>query len=232
MHKSFAAALLKASADAEGQKTYTFLASNDTLDRQGEVVTTDGWELANYQRNPVVLDGHDYRSIENVIGRAVALRSTDDGLEADIVFNQSPKGQLATALVEGGDVRAVSVGFMSIEMAVPQDRKEPVRHTKKELMEISLVPVPANPDALRLRSADGEPSTKAGRVLSAANERRLRDAAGLIAAVLSSLPEPAGEAADAAPEAGETDKAADGLDLAALDRLVAGLAAVKQRMGE
>lgn len=209
MTKQWAAARLKAAGEREGRKVYTFLASNDTLDRQGEVVTTDGWELDAYGRNPVVLDGHDYSSIEAIIGRAVEVRRTDDGLEADIAFNDTPRGQLATKLVEGGDLRAVSVGFRPIEVAVPRDAREPVRHTRKELLEISTVPIPANPDALRLRGLD-DGAVKAGRVLSSKNESRLRQAATLIGEVLASL-----------PDAEDTDKAAAGADSDAAERLLA-----------
>lgn len=165
---------------------YTFLATSAALDRQGEVVTVEGWELIHYRANPVVVDSHNYGSIENIIGRTVEIRETAEGLEADIAFNETPRGRLATQLVEGGDLRAVSVGFRAIEMVIPRDSREPVRHTVKELMEISAVAVPANPEALRLRGLDAL-ATKAGRVLSAANERRLREAVGLLGEVLGSL---------------------------------------------
>ena len=113
------AALLKAATRDTGQKVYTFKATSDALDRQGEIVTAGGWETANYLRNPIVLDSHDTSSIEAVIGRAVDLRQVNDGLEADIQFAGTPRGQLAQQLVEEGVLRAVSVGFFPKEMTIP-----------------------------------------------------------------------------------------------------------------
>lgn len=244
-------AILKAAgerADQPGRKVYTFLASNETVDRDGEILTRAGWDLANYERNPVILDGHDYRSITNIIGRAVGLRLTDDGLEADVLFNDTPKGQLATQLVEAGDLRAVSVGARLLGKAERGPAAgDPPRLVRKELMEISLCPVPVNPDTLRLRAlgeadeaAGAAPIEKAGRALSAKNERLLREAmtrheeaVRMLGEVLASLPEAADAMADDGDKAADaaTTKAADGPDPDALDRLAARLAALTESMG-
>ena len=55
-----------------------------------------------------------------------------------------------------------------------------------ELLEFSIVPVPANADALRLAIKTLTVS-KYGRVLSRANEQRIRDASGLLEQVLAGL---------------------------------------------
>lgn len=183
------AALLKAVTSDAGQKVYTFKATSNIVDRQKEIVTADGWETDNYLRNPIVLDSHNLTTIEAVIGRTVELRPVVDGMEADIIFAGTPRGQMAQQLVEEGMLRAVSVGFFPRETKAAQSRGEPVQYTRKELFEISTCSVPVNPDALRLRALDAadEPMTKAGRVLSATNESRLRQAAGLLADVLAGL---------------------------------------------
>jgi HK97 family phage prohead protease len=199
------AGLVTTKAPDDGQKLYTFKASADSLDRDGEIVSADGWQLDNYRRNPVVVDSHNYQSIENIVGRAVEVREVADGLEADIVFSGTPRGQLAAMLADEGNLRAVSVGFRPLKAAT-RGANAPTTYTHKDLMEISIVAVPANPDALRLRSLSGKaddiepdaPVAKAGRVLSAKNEGRLRDALTLLTEVLDGLtsaeadePEPA-----------------------------------------
>jgi HK97 family phage prohead protease len=142
-------------AELDGRKVYTFLASSPVTDRQNEIVTADGWQLDNYRRNPVILDSHDYMGgISAIVGHTSELRESKDGLEADVVFNNTPKGQLAQQLVDAGDLRAVSVGFSAKEIKMDPKGETPLRHTKKELLEISVVAVPANQEALRLRMLD------------------------------------------------------------------------------
>lgn len=206
----------------DGRRLYTFLATSATRDRQNEIVTVDGWELDNYRRNPVILDSHDQGSIEAIIGRAIEVRETEAGIEADIVWAGTPRGQLAQALADDGILRAVSVGFRPLDVTVPRDMREPVQHTRKELWEISAVAVPANPDALRLRATrePDEPVTKAGRVLSAKNEARLREAVALLSDVLAGL----AATDDAAP-----DEPAKAIDPTMLALLSASLETLKGR---
>lgn len=167
--KLYCKAMLEASTkDASGDSIYTFRVTSEVIDRQGEIVTADGWNMENYLLNPVVLDSHQYNGIEHIVGRCLSLNRTDRGWEADIKFNQTERGRLAEMLVAGGDLRAVSVGFRSIkvdfpdfpsprqargivDMSTPPERA--VKHVEKELLEISVVPIPANAEALRTRSA-------------------------------------------------------------------------------
>lgn len=170
------AAELEGSDCAEdGTPIYTFRITSPTVDRQGEVVTTDGWRFDAYLRNPVVLNSHDYTDIEAIVGRCVAINRDGDSWTADLRFNSTEYGCLAKELIDCGDLRAVSVGFRPIVIEYPdvpslraartltdaqekalvnvaQDPGTAIRHVEKELLEISVVPVPANPDAIRLRS--------------------------------------------------------------------------------
>lgn len=153
--KRYVAASLVAKAEGDAPSdVFTFRATSEAVDRQGEVVTADGWEMKNFLANPVILDSHQYSGIENIVGRAVRLERVGDAWEADIKFNASPRGQLAKTLVESGDLSAVSVGFKPIKIEQGKAAGDPPRHTQKELLEISVVPVPANADAVRLRSVE------------------------------------------------------------------------------
>ena len=177
MDKAFSVAPLvgKATVGPDGVPVYTFRMTSETIDRQGEIVTLDGWNFDRYLANPVVLDTHDYDSIESIVGRCVGIHRDAEGWNADIRFNGSEYGMLASRLVEDGDLRAVSVGFRPIVIEYPDgaalrrarqlddatekalvnvapDPATAVRHVEKELLEISVVPIPANPDAIRIRS--------------------------------------------------------------------------------
>ena len=168
----------KAALGPDGVPVYTFRMTSETIDRQGEIVTLDGWNFERYLTNPVVLDTHDYDSIESIVGRTVSIDRDADGWNATIRFNGSEYGLLAQRLVEDGDLRAVSVGFRPLVIEYPDanalrrartlddatekalvsvapDPATAVRHVEKELLEISVVPIPANPDAIRIRSMNG-----------------------------------------------------------------------------
>lgn len=168
----------KAVVGPDGVPVYTFRMTSETIDRQGEVVTLDGWSFDRYLTNPVVLDTHDYDSIESIVGRCVSIDRDADGWNATVRFNGSEYGTLAQRLVEDGDLRAVSVGFRPLVIEYPDanalrrartlddatekalisvapDPATAVRHVEKELLEISVVPIPANPDAIRIRSMNG-----------------------------------------------------------------------------
>lgn len=219
------AALVESKAGPAGEKVYTFRATSEAVDRQGEVVSADGWDFRSFEANPVILDTHDYSGIDAIVGRALPpLRRMGDTWEVDVEFSQSPKGRLAKQLVDEGSLRAVSVGFRSMERVGGAREGAPLTHVKQELLEISVVPIPANPEAVRLRAlaaaksiADTEAevaeavieATKAGRVLSAKNEQSLRQAVELLTAVLAGLG-PEGKAAsdDAAQTVGEVETAA------------------------
>lgn len=136
----------------EGKRARFIITSGD-IDRQGEIVDPNGWDFVEYMRNPVILDSHRYGSIADIVGRAVSEpRREGDRWTVDIEFADTPMGELAERLVAQGMLKAVSVGFRSLQR---RPEKGITRHVKQELLEVSLVAVPANPAALRIRAAVG-----------------------------------------------------------------------------
>ncbi len=125
-----------------------FIASDETLDRYEEVIKIDGWQLENFRMNPVVPDCHDYSSIAKIIGRCPSVEVKDGQLINRIEFcTDNPLGNLAYKMARGGFIKSESVGFIPIEWTYG-GKGEPYRtYTKQELLEISLVVVPANPGA-------------------------------------------------------------------------------------
>jgi HK97 family phage prohead protease/HK97 family phage major capsid protein len=123
-----------------------FVLSDDTLDRYGDIVEPSGWDLKWFKKNPIALFGH---SASFPIGRWEDIRVEGGKLMARLEF--AAKGTSAridelTSLVEQGILRAVSVGFRPLEY--DQLKNGGVKYTKQELLETSLVSVPANPSAL------------------------------------------------------------------------------------
>ena len=126
------------------------ITTND-LDRQGEIVEPDGLSLTNYLANPIVLYGHAYGGVDSIpVGRAVSMEVIHSGDKKSLKADWEWQGDDVTPLIsavkkswERGFLNTVSIGFM-----VNEYDKNAI--TKSELMEFSIVPVPANPQALRL----------------------------------------------------------------------------------
>lgn len=120
--------------------------STSVLDRQGEIVEQSGWELKNFQKNPVILWGHNVEQTRPPIGKAEKVWVDGDGKRSKLMFKV--KFDLLDTFaaeiyrkVKEGFINTVSVGFMPLERV---DNK----YLKNELLELSFVPVPANPEAV------------------------------------------------------------------------------------
>src|SRR5438445_956114 len=127
-----------------------FIASDESVDRYNEVIKLDGWDLANYKRNPVVVDSHDYSSVSKILGRSTEVAVSMGKLVNRVKFaTDNPLGAMAYKLAKGGFIKSESVGFIPTEWTYGDESAgEPYRiFTKQELIEISLVAVPANPAA-------------------------------------------------------------------------------------
>lgn len=119
------------------------IASTSAIDRDGESIDQNGWELDNFNQNPVLMVAHDYS--EFPVGKCVEIGVRDGKLIFKAVFSQATqKAREAYELVKEGVLSAFSVGFIPKQY----DPNRPELITKAELLEISLVPVPANPEAV------------------------------------------------------------------------------------
>lgn len=130
-----------------------FVFSDGSVDRSGDMIDPKGWILDRFQKNPVALFGHDSSNVDSVIGRAVNVGASGGKLVGEIEFAEAdvnPKADMAFRMVEAGILSAVSVGFMPLEFAFTTDKNRPygIDFSKQELLEISLVPVPCNANAL------------------------------------------------------------------------------------
>lgn len=145
---------------ATDARTVSFVFSDESVDRYGDIIQARGWDLANFNANPVALFGHDAGSVENVVGRAKNVRVKGTELIGDIEFmgaDVNPNAEAVYQMVKGGFLKTVSVGFAPIEWKATKDKARPggVDFIKQELLEISIVPIPANPNALVQARAAG-----------------------------------------------------------------------------
>jgi HK97 family phage prohead protease/HK97 family phage major capsid protein len=130
----------------------TYVLSDATEDRLGDVIEPKGWRLDSFRSNPIALFNHNANA---PIGTWQNIRIDGDRLLADLVPAPPGTTQLADdvrRLIEADILRATSVGFRAVE-SEPLDPKKPfggTRFTVQDLLETSVVSVPANPAALQV----------------------------------------------------------------------------------
>jgi len=144
----------------EASRTVSFVFSDGSVDRMGDTIAASGWDLTNFKANPIAIFGHDAGAVENVMGRAKNVRVSGSRLLGDIEFMAgeiNPRAEAVFQMLKAGFLKSVSVGFQPIEWTRSTDPKRPqgVDFKKQELLEISIVPIPANPNALVQAKAAG-----------------------------------------------------------------------------
>lgn len=148
---------------------FEFIASDETVDRYGDVVRVAGWDIANYKRNPIVLFQH-----QNSVPVGISTKVWIDGKKLMARIKLAQEGTSAfidtlRKLLQQNIIRAVSVGFAptkepNLLRDEKNDRITGYEFVGQELLEISLVSVPANPSALSLAKSLSIPELHLQRV--------------------------------------------------------------------
>lgn len=127
-------------------RRFRVIASTEDSDRSWEIIKASWWDYQNFMKNPVIIANHVYK-IENIVGKATSISVVDNKLVIEWVFSEAnPLGKLLGDLYEEWMVKTVSVWF------IPKSRDEWNKRiiTNAELLELSFVAVPCNPNALSL----------------------------------------------------------------------------------
>ena len=122
-----------------------FIMSDGTLDRHGTRLNPDGWNLANFFRNPIAYFNHDG---DFPIGQWQDVRTDKGRLVGTLKLAKkgtSERINEVVSLVEQGILRAASVGFRVLKQALPGKDYD---YDEMELIECSLVSVGSNTNAL------------------------------------------------------------------------------------
>jgi HK97 family phage prohead protease len=158
-----AEAHVRASFDTEiragegDSRSMTFVISTDSVDRMGDTIAVDGWRLDQFRKNPVVLWAHDGSSLP--VAKADKVWIETGRLMATAEFTPAGMTRFNDAvfdMLKAGFLSATSVGFMPLKYAFVDDpaRRFGIDFIEQELLEFSVVPVPANAEALiQARSA-------------------------------------------------------------------------------
>lgn len=152
--------------DGQEMEGTVFVASTSAVDSYDDIVIQN-WDLSRYNGNPVVQADHSY-SVDSTIARGRAFM--DDGPDGKPAlhlaieqWSSRPRAQEIKADVDAGILSAVSVGFQSLDPVrrsslPPEDpnyQKDGYGyiHRKNLLLEVSIVAIPANAEALKLSAA-------------------------------------------------------------------------------
>lgn len=202
--------------DEDRERAFRFIASDETVDRSGDIVRVSGWDFRNFKKNPVALWGHDASGLP--IGRVFGMekgikRDGSPALFESIEYARAeanPSADLIYRLVSDGFIKAVSVGFIPTRSSYPesQEKREAmglgpfgVLYEKQEQIELSQCSIPANPNAL----ATAAKSLANKGLVSDRAVTALLDAMGIPAKVMVSVGEIAPRLSEPAEEAEEKD---------------------------
>jgi len=141
------------------KRTLTMVASSQDVDRHGDTILQDGWDLGPYKKNPVILNSHRYDDATEVIARAKSTKIEGKGKKSKLVqvwefaVDENPKAEIIFNLYAGGYLHASSVGFIPRKFKQNKDGSTDYFTIEEaELLEVSAVSVPANAAATLAKS--------------------------------------------------------------------------------
>ncbi len=134
---------------ADKDNTLTVTMSTGKQDRQGDILEPTGADLSAFRKNPVVLWAHRYDELP--IGRADEVQIQGNAIRAKITFDSRGFAREVLRLYAEGFLAGWSVGCLPRKWKVINDDDggfAGYHVTEWELLELSAVPVPANPEAI------------------------------------------------------------------------------------
>lgn len=126
--------------------------TNDTLNSYGYRVLTEGVDITQYERNPILLYMHNRGK---AIGLIKDIKRENGEITGEPVFDEATELSCQCKKQwDFGSLRMVSIGFEVIETSEASEHLVPGQRyatvTKSRLIEVSLVDIGANNDAIRL----------------------------------------------------------------------------------
>lgn len=151
------------------KRIISFIFSTNGVDRKGDTLNSGGWEVEDFNKNPVFLWQHDIT--EQPLGIIQNLRVEKNNLVGEVEFWYNKKDpaywsdfdKKADSVYEQykrGFIKGASVRFKPLDFEESSTTKNGINYTKQYLLEISAVSIPDNADALAERNIDKEVATK------------------------------------------------------------------------
>lgn len=145
--------------DVERTRTILFVFSDETRDSYGTVFTAKDWDLDRFNKNGIALFNHNAYSSDPDMSIGSARAWIEDScLLGSITFEEKELNELADTVFRkflAGTYKGVSIRFNPLENGAwgsgdeSLEGKTPTYYFgKRELIEISVVPIPSNKNAL------------------------------------------------------------------------------------
>ena len=158
----------------EESRTVEFVASDNSVDSYGTVIPVDKWDLTRFQNNGIIGYMHDVygdswtksADPDDIIGKGEAFIE-EDKLIVRIAFEPKELNERADKIfrkIQFGSLHAVSVGFRATKKGHmgDEERGEDPKvyyYAGQELLEVSVVNIPSNANALK-RSIEEEEASR------------------------------------------------------------------------
>ena len=129
---------------------------------RGYRLLNSGLDRSRYDKNPVMLHQHD---VDQIIGHCTSLYISDTKLMGTFEFDDDPLSRETEHKAMNGSLKGVSASFY---VRNTENRPEGEFVTEWELLEVSLVTLPSNPNAVKLSSTYGlnlTPEEASGKIM-------------------------------------------------------------------
>src|SRR6476660_4046319 len=121
-----------------------FVFSDATVARHGDTINPHGWDIREFQANPIALLNHNP---DFVVGKWTNTRVEGNQLRGHLTLapkGTSPRIDEVRTLVHAGILRSTSVGFVPIEQ---EPFGKGTRYKRQRLLECSVVSIPSDASA-------------------------------------------------------------------------------------
>jgi len=140
-------------------KTFIAVASTEDEDRDKDIIRQEGWDLKNFKKNPMIPWSHNYWGIP--IGKSLKTWVDKDSkkllFKPQFDINDEDSMKIFNKY-KNGFLKSFSVGFRGLKYEYRDDDDRwwgGIEFLEQELLEISAVTIPANPNAtVSLNGAD------------------------------------------------------------------------------
>lgn len=129
------------------------IGTTENYDRVGDRMIMAGALLENYLKNPVVIRAHDYDDEAGAVAKSLDVNVLGSKMVFKIQFAETQTGKDWYYLYANKYMNASSIGFIPLDYT--PNTKGGYDFTKWELLELSLVAVPCNPEAIQRAYEEG-----------------------------------------------------------------------------
>ena len=140
--------------EVQDDRSVKFVITTGDADRENDMIDPSGWDLSSYLKNPVVMFAHDYNSLP--VARTTKLSNENGKLVAIAEFatyDLNPMADQVFQMLKQGFLKGASVGFKPVTFSY-NEKRGGVDFAQQELLEFSVVPIPANASALMAAGLD------------------------------------------------------------------------------